>query len=169
MAAKKKIAIDICNTLVDINSLIEKEGYRKNRGSYYYDVPKNFFKERLDVFLNAKPFNGACDALWRIAEIYDIVYITARPLEAAEVTKKSLFEINNFPPGKIIHTTNKVKAFRKEGCCVAIEDAPDEIYEYIKAGITVYIHSRDYNTSFAGYRFISWESLFERREVFCYG
>lgn len=170
-AAKMKIAVDICNTLVDINSEIEKMGYRRTPGVYFFNnLPSKLFKEHLEIFERAKPFYGAEDALWRLSEVYDIVYLTARPIEAAEVTKKSLFEINNFPPGKIVHSYCKVQDFKKEGCIFAIDDSPEEISEYVKSGIRCYIHHRDYNTRFAGPRIIDWSGVAKEceREVASY-
>ena len=161
-----RIAIDICNTIVDINSEIEKRGYRKNRGAYFYlGLPSNFFKEHLEVFRDAKPLDGAVEALHRlVAQGNEIVYLTARPEVAKEVTLWNLFEKNGFPRGKVVHSYSKSEDFKRLGCDFAIDDAPAEIENYRENGCKVYIYATDYNQNFSGGRILSWHDVAAKRE-----
>lgn len=161
-----RVAIDICNTIVDINSKIEEKGYRRNRGAYFYlGLPNDFFVKHLEVFRDAKPINGAVEALHRLVEAgNEIVYLTARPEVAKEVTLWNLFEKNGFPKGEVVHSFNKASDFKRLNCDYAIDDAPAEIENYRENGCEVIIFATDYNSRFAGYRITGWDNFAQKEE-----
>lgn len=162
-----KVAIDICNTIVDINGFLERRGFHRNPGAYFFNgLPADYFKKNLDVFLKAKPIDGAVEALHRFVDKgNEIVYLTARPEEAHEVTLENLFEINGFPKGEVVHSMDKAEDFKRLGCTYAIDDAPHEIENYVLAGCSVVVFNKDYNKQYAGYRICSWDNFCPEREA----
>ena len=162
-----RIAIDICNTIVDINAEIEKKGYRRNKGAYsYLGLPKNFFIEHQEVFLNAEPIDGAVEALHRLVEAgNEIIYLTARPMAARESTLWNLFKKNGFPKGEVVHSYNKAEDFLRLGCDYAIDDAPLEIENYREHGCECIVFARDYNSYYGGRKLMSWEGVARREQV----
>lgn len=145
MIVKPKIAVDICNTIVDIDSEISKKGFVRKEGEYFYDLPADWFLKNTDVFRNAKPIDGAVNALWMLSEMYTIVYVTARDLSTNSITEENLFRVNKFPEGRIVNTTDKMAVYEEEGFLFAIEDAPFEIEKYLNGGATVLAIAKDYN------------------------
>lgn len=147
----KRIAVDICNTLADVNRELEKRfGPVPDPNMYFHpsvkDIP-NFFSDNLDVFLNAEPIKNSIYELNILARFNHVVYITARPKTAYFVTKRWL-QVNGYPLCPIIFTRDKVKAAKKFGIEIAIDDSPYDIEEYLKSGIKVYIKKQSYNKAY---------------------
>lgn len=150
------IAVDICNTIADVISVINARlGYNPNPAEYFHpalwDKPY-YFEENLDIFLEAKPIASSIEILNELSIYNEIIYITARP-EIAEFVTKLWLKENNYPKGKVYFSKNKAKLASKLGVDIAIEDAPFEIERYIKAGIKVFIKEQAYN--------IGYENRFE--------
>jgi len=143
------VAVDICNTLADINGEIEKVfGANPNPSRYYYPgVTSEFFRNNLWVFEKAAAYKGAAKALTKISLYYEIVYITARPVEAQSVTIEWL-KRNGFPRGRIIFTTTKPVIAKALGVKAAFDDAPHEIDGYLAAGIPVFVKKQPYNMAY---------------------
>jgi hypothetical protein len=69
------VAIDICNTIADVLTEIEKIlGPRPSKSIYTHPkATEQFFREHPEVFMKARPFKGAVDALWRLKKNCEIV------------------------------------------------------------------------------------------------
>lgn len=143
------IAVDICNTLADVNTVLEKYFGKINWGEYLHPcVRPDFFRKNPDIFREAQPFQDAAKELRKIAQKERIIYVTARPPEADEATKWFLSHYN-FPRADIIYTTNKVDIAALTGISKAIDDSPLEIVKYKQAGIPVAVFRQHYNREFA--------------------
>lgn len=143
------LAVDICNTIADVNGEIKKVfGANPNPLSYLHPgVSPNFFKYNTWIFEKALPFKGAAAVLNQLAKIYKIVYITARPKEAELITLKWI-EKNGFPMGKIFFSPQKHETAKHLNVMAAIEDAPHEIDSYLTAGIPVFVKKQPYNLNY---------------------
>lgn len=144
----KVIAVDICNTIADVNrELTVRLGFNPNPTVYFHPALKNkpnYFEDNLDIFLKAKPIGVSAQVLRELSKHNKIVYITARPKVAEEVTKLWLAK-KGYPISDIYFTNNKVEIASKLGVDLAIDDAPYEIERYIEAGIDVLVKKQDYN------------------------
>lgn len=142
------IAVDLCNTVADINSILDNIFYPNRTGDYYHPALKNwpgdFFKENLWIFREAAPIAGSAWVLRFVAKRNRIFFVTARPEEAREVTEAWLKE-NNYPNAPVFHTTDKATICRQLDVTVAIEDAPHEIVSLRNAGIEVFVKRQVYN------------------------
>lgn len=159
-----RIAVDLCNTLCDVNGALESLlGVRRKKGSYFIDgLPSTFFENNPEFFFLPKPYHKAADILQVLSYHHDILYVTARPKNSEHVTNKYL-EQNGFPKAPIIFSDNKGILCKKLRVDVAIEDAPHEIQKYQEVGIPVLIKDWDYNRNLEGIRF-DWHQLYE---MFC--
>jgi len=141
--------IDICNTIADVNRIIEKVlGPNPVPSCYRHPkATKEFWLNNLWVFEEAQPIANAAEILQNINKRNKIIYITARPKAVEDVTKQWLRE-HGFPECEIIFTENKVAVAKSLGIQRAIEDAPHEIEAYLKAGIDVMVKKQPYNTAY---------------------
>lgn len=156
MEKHKKIAVDICNTLADVNAVLKDYLGEIPNPSSKNAIDSSFFKQNLWIFESAKPIKCANKKLHEISKEYEVIYITARPEVAKEVTEKWL-EINNFPKGKVYFTKDKALLAHGLDIKLAIEDAPHEIANYLRSGVNVIVKAWDYNAKFSN-RF-EWDSL----------
>lgn len=148
---KKKIAVDICNTLADINSELEKR-LGKNPNPKEYLHPKvvslggnRYFIENMDIFENAKPLKDAVRVMNELSKKYDILYFTARPIIASKVTEEWL-RACDFPEGELfMNLKNKGELAKILRVSFAIEDSPHEIESYRKNNIDVIVIKQPYN------------------------
>lgn len=156
---RKVILVDICNTLADVNSEINKvTGTLRPEGLYFHPaVCQVWFASHLDVFRNCKPINYAVEGLNKLAETFNIVYATARPEEAKKITECWLKK-NGFPQGILEFSAYKPRLVEKYEVEFAIEDAPHEINQYQVAGLPVRVYAQDYNITFIN-RF-TWKECF---------
>lgn len=158
LQAKQSIAVDLCNTVCDINTPLEKIFHKRLPGTYYIPgVTEDFFIKNTDIFRTALAFTYAAECLHLLAKHYNIIYVTARPIEAAEATEDFLKE-NDFPKGQIIFSKNKAVVFKKLSMVFAIDDSPSEIINYQKSNIPVLIKAWDYNHGL-GVRF-EWKYMY---------
>lgn len=143
------IAIDICNTLADVNKELEKAiGHNPIPSSYYHPkLTDNFFKKNLWVFTQAKAIEHSLEVLKKLSKNNKLIYITARPIEAKAVTIGWL-KNNGYPDGEVIFTNNKAAIAKQLGVQLAIDDAPHEIESYCKAGIEVLVKQQPYNIQY---------------------
>ena len=77
----------------------------------------------------------------------EVVYVTARPEEAHQVTEKWLKRYG-YPEGEILHTTKTVgkgAIASMIGAGWAIDDVPDEVRDYERHGIPCLVVAQDYN------------------------
>lgn len=152
---KPILAVDICNTIADINGTLL--GFMPGLNVTKYPIPgitNKTFEENPWIFTKAKPIEGAIEGLNYLANHWHIIYLTARPKWAIGITKRWL-EKHGFPMAEVISSDNKAGEIKKRGIAVAIDDAPKEIITMRKL-IPVYIHRKIYNEDIAGIKF-SWD------------
>lgn len=162
----KVIAVDICNTIANVvNELESRLGHNPKPNLYFHpgikDKP-NYFKENLDVFLDAKPIGKSAKILNELSLYNEIVYITARPKIAEFVTRLWLRKYG-YPMSKVYFTNNKVEIATRLGVDIAIDDAPFELERYINAGFDVLTLEQIYNLGFPN-RFV-WKDIENRRLI----
>lgn len=149
------IFVDICNTLADVNREIENlTGCKRPAGLYFHpSVCPNWFLEHIEVFENCKPIAESLKGLKKLAEKNDIVYLTARPIQAHMVTVNWL-KRNGYPDGPVYFSERKAEfaeSYLKDhpyDRVAFIDDAPHEILSCIQMGYTVFVHRQDYNLHF---------------------
>jgi len=125
------IAVDICNTLADINGQISIIGGGRQRDHYGledlgYPDARRFFEQNPEVFSRATPIPDALRAMRKLAENFRIAYVSARPAWARERTVEWLRRYE-LPPGPLYLTREKAAVMRKLRPLFAIEDSPEEI------------------------------------------
>jgi hypothetical protein len=132
---RKTWLIDICNSLADLNTELEKRGFRTD--IYPAPSPKEIWQD-MSIYSTARPIWNIIRLVKKLAETSDIIYLTARPVEAREVTLEWL-EKYGLPKAPLIHTNGRLKgefvrAFQPDlAIAGAIEDAPHEIASYLQA------------------------------------
>lgn len=155
------VAVDLCNTVCNVNQMLEDVlNVRRKTGEYRMkNLPENVFLKNPELFLLPSVFDWAAESLQLISQKYSIVYITARPESARDVSKQYLAK-NGFPAGEVIFSARKVEVCKDMGNVVcAFEDEPDTIRSYIDAGIPVFSKMWDYNVNL-GINF-QWNNLYE--------
>lgn len=145
--AGQVIVVDICNTLADINSILDERLGPRPSGVYYHpalaDEP-DYFEKNLDIFVKAQPIRGAAKMLNYLSRINRIVYATARPRISETVTKAWLKK-HGFPAGPVLMDTNKMDACQRFSAKFAIEDCPENINRLRDGGVEVFVVKQDYN------------------------
>lgn len=154
------IVVDICNTLADINGILDAIGPRRPSGTYLHPAitGPDFFVDNLWIFNDAKPVPGSQGVLKVLSETYRIVYLTARPRPSELVTRRWI-DNNHYPSGRIIYSADKAAVALSLNARFAIEDSPYEVAQYQKSGILCFVPSADYNVSCSN-RFY-YEDLFK--------
>ncbi len=87
------------------------------------------------------PAPGAPKFLGQLLDLFgkrNVVIITARPLEAAEMTRSWLAR-NGFPECDIFFADDKVSVAAAQGCVYAIEDSVRHARRYAAAGVTCFL------------------------------
>ncbi len=153
---KQKIAVDICNTIADVNAVLKEMFGEVPNPSSRFTLTKSFFEKNLWIFESAKPITGSMNKLNELNKDYEIVYITARPEDAKDVTLDWL-KRHNYPDGDVLFTTDKALLARSLEIKLAFDDAPHEIANYLRSGINVMVKDQDYNSKFSN-RF-EWNNL----------
>ncbi len=165
MVLNKIIAVDICNTLADVEKELKVRLGRKPDLTQYFHPglagKPNYFKEHLDIFLNARPLDDSVKVLRELSNKNVIVYITARPKVAEFVTRLWLRK-NNYPSGKLFFSKNKSTLAKQLNVDIAIDDAPSEIDSYIKNGFVTLTVKQPYNIGLPN-RF-NWTDMLEDLE-----
>lgn len=125
------IAVDICNTLADVNGQISSlAGGRKQRDHYGledlgYLQPQRFFEEHPELFSRARPIPDSLRVMRELAKTFRMAYVSARPKWAMERTMEWL-QIHQLPPGPLFLVRNKATVMRKLRPLFVIEDSPEE-------------------------------------------
>lgn len=155
------IVVDICNTLADVNGIIESyfgksEKYPDKR------IPIDFFEKNLWIFRDAKPIENSAAVLTTLAERLneDILYLTARPICSARITEEWLTQ-NGYPKGKLVFCDAKSEYLQKQKLKVSmiIDDSPFEYVSYLSNGFyNVKLLAWKYNEDIPG-RFSNWNEL----------
>lgn len=154
MLKKQVVLIDICNTLANVNEQIDLiTGVSRPEGTYFHPaVRAGFFEEHPEAFSNARVIDGSVEFINRLACTYEVRYFTARPESAHEVTRVWLRQ-NGFPEAPVTFTQDKVLSCRNMNVAFAVDDAPEEVCAYTKAGILCLVPAWDYNEELPG-RFV---------------
>jgi len=171
------VGVDLCNTVADINSEIER--YFNVRAETYpvCGIPHEFFSTPagLAMFRNAAPFSCAARVLWNIAKAgCKIIYVTTRPGVAGSVTAQWL-KVNNFPSGPVAFVPRGSKAdfITETGISCFFEDDPLVVNTLMRTEMKfVFVKEWPYNTGLAGkkvIKFWDWRELmdwpFTKREI----
>ncbi len=125
------IAVDICNTLADVNGQIARIAGGKGHRDIYgledlgYLEPERFFEAHPEVFTRANPVPNAVRAMHTLSSRFQIAYVSARPEWAREITQAWL-RANKLPPGPLYLTKDKAAVMRRLRPLLAIEDSPVE-------------------------------------------
>ena len=151
---KQVVLVDICNTLANINEQIDRiTGVSRPMGTYFHPaVSDGFFEGHMDVFSDARVLDGSVEFVNRLARTYEILYFTARPESAEMVTREWLLK-NGYPAAPVVFTKDKVHSCREMNVAFAVDDAPEEVVAYGKAGILCLVPAWDYNVNMPG-RFV---------------
>lgn len=114
--------------------------------------------ESIESYENLEPVAGAKDALWTLANKHNITYITSRPIETFEVTKRWLGN-RNFPNwenvivcGRLTPKSVYMKKFNLE---YLLDDSPRH-FESLGDKIQYGIWDKPWNRDILGNRFFSW-------------
>lgn len=162
MFFKKPIAlVDICNTLADVNGELTKLlGENPDPESYFHQgVTKTTFIDNPQLFSEASVIKGAVEGVNELSNKYEVVYLTARPEWAREITEQWL-KRNGFPEGKIIFSGDKASVAIELKASVAIDDAPFELNALSEVVPTVLIHKQSYNLNLCKIgRLFSWQEF----------
>lgn len=163
LRCKKRLGVDICNTVAEVNYEIGK----------IFDIPKwnpttyglgslgidkdhvdRFFKEHPEVFRLAKPLSGAKEALHNLACNWEIFYITSRPIWAQDITLQWLKK-HRFPFGTLVMGLSKWKAVQELEIAAFIEDDPTEV-QVLQQTCPVYSPKWAYNSG------LTWPEIQKR-------
>lgn len=153
-----KVAVDICNTIANINDCLENFFVRTPGMYHIKGADEKFFSEHLEIFSDAKPLYGAAYGLRKVAKRHEVIYITSRPQAAVGVTLEWLNKWL-FPQGKVFFATkdtSKTDIAVREGVSIAFEDDPEQIEEYLKANIPTFSPLWDYTEK---YKTFSWPEV----------
>lgn len=144
-SGNEKILVDICNTIADINSELQKRGVETNTYPAKTDLT---LPDWLKTFMYAEPYPGAAELLNSIYRNgLEIVYFTARPAQADFVTLRWL-DMHGFPPGNLLmglERKNKIKCVEVYQPYFVMEDDPYIIRELLKLNFPVIAKKQPYN------------------------
>ena len=142
------VITDIDNTIAETGALLCR-AFDIPEEIYPAPTPPGFWEDTgLLIFSRAKPFSGVREIL----EIYSdglggLTYLTCRPPIAEFITKRWL-RLHGFPDAPVVFCRNaQEKAEKAEalGAALALEDDPEAVLLYDRAGIVVLMPDRPYN------------------------
>ena len=159
------IAIDICNTIADVN-LVLKQKHKIKIDRYPAKLPIEINWN--EIFITAPPLYGAVDMVQQIIQFMPIVYITNRPEESRLVTLRWL-KMHGFPEAQVVFAKDvnkKVHHAKKLNVIQAYEDDPRAIIAYEKAGIVTVVSDQPYNRHIsATHRIIFPERSWDNEQI----
>ncbi|MGB9819668.1 MAG: 5' nucleotidase, NT5C type [Thermovenabulum sp.] len=157
-----KIGVDICNTVADVLTEIERRLGKYDWHTYYHpNMPESFFEENKDIFLKARPYANAAKVLKELSKEHEIIYITSRPAWAKEYTVQWL-KSHDFPnPENVIFTDNKAKAVVENRVKYMIEDAPHEIRKMLSIDVKLIMKVQPYNKDYFYFirKIVKWDDI----------
>jgi uncharacterized HAD superfamily protein len=163
------IAVDICNTLADVNSVIV-EHFKPISEQYPLPIPDGFWKtkEGIKIFKNALPLKNAAEVISGVSNLLGgVIYVTSRPAEVEFITYQWLKK-HGFPKGRVIFCDRKEKlsVYSALQPCIIAEDDPEVINELEKLDVSpVLVYQWPYNRHLRGNNIIpieQWDTSQER-------
>lgn len=151
------VIVDICNTLANVNDQLAMRGYKTD--SYPSILPCNIWDDER-IFTEAAPIEPVIYFVRRLAEVAEIVYMTARPKELQRVTMEWLRK-HCAPEAPIVFTEGQLKGNviqsmvgHESRSPIVFEDSPHEIKSIVSVmpGINLFIPDWLYNRHLAGNR-----------------
>lgn len=143
-----KICIDICGTIADVRQSIVDIAYGgidPSPDEYYLPIMGGWDGDLIyPIFREAKPIEGARESLYTLIEMgHELVYLTARPKIAEEVTLEWLKKYD-FPNIPLHMHKDKLSFMIHHQYDLLVDDSPNEIMSV--TGIKEFItHKRRYN------------------------
>jgi len=152
---KLVMAMDIDNTIADTNKVLVESGFLPDIPTSYPTpgVDQIIFKENPWIFDCCPTVKGSVKAVNYLSRFWEIVYVTARPKWAEEISWQWLLR-HGFPEGEIYCTINKSRVVKHLGISLAVDDSPEEIISLSRI-VPVSIYRQPYNKNLAGNHF-SW-------------
>lgn len=141
------LAVDICNSLADIDSQLKLRGITQN--AYPAPLPECYFTspDGMRVFRDAEPIEHMVDTVKCLALLLGgVTYVTSRPIVASFVTRRWLKRYG-FPAGDVMFCQwhEKASIYMALKAKVIIEDDP-RVLEAIKdPGALVLVPQWPYN------------------------
>ncbi|MDK2816243.1 MAG: hypothetical protein PWR22_872 [Moorella sp. (in: firmicutes)] len=175
-AGRMRIGVDICNTIANVNAEILRS-YDVSLDVYPFpELPAGFFSttEGLTLLARAKPLAGAAEVLKNYAlHGHEIIYITSRPVIAANITREWL-AAHGFPRGSIVFLPRGYKKVfaAHYGIGLFFEDDPIEAAGLQEAVCQVYMPVWPYNRNVKGryiQMFTSWKEVVNHADCFSSG
>jgi len=163
------IAIDICNTIADVNSAIANR-FSLSFEKYPLPVPDEFWmsEKGTDVFKKVLPIEGAAEVVSDVSELLGgVVYVTTRPKKIEFVTRQWLKK-HGFPKGSVIFCSRKEKPliYSILQPSIIAEDDPEVIVELQKLDVSpVLVYQWPYNRHLRGSNIVpvgQWDTNQER-------
>lgn len=157
------VGVDLCNTVAEIDAALRRHfnvpPQLRQRDLKGFGATPEFFRSEagLRIFEEAQPIPGAVEGVRELIRLgYEVVYLTARPVQAIQVSRIWLAR-HGFPrPTNVLCTEDKPAACRRLGVAVAIDDWPPEIRR-LAGVVPVVIHRRWYNEE--GYFGYTWAEI----------
>jgi len=151
MSRSKIIVVDLCDTLANVTQAVEGiYGPRPDPLRFFHPavVSRDYWADpgnRIahEIFKYADPLPGAAREISRLAKIFRVVYLTARPGWAKPVSE-SWLRLNKFPAAPIICSPDKYAWVQKICAVAAIEDNPDQILS-LQQLVPVFVASQPWN------------------------
>ncbi len=143
-------ALDVDNTLAAVNPILWRRFPDSDRGRCHgAPVGPAWFAsaEGRRLFAGALPLRGSVKGAWALAAHGRVVYVTTRPVAAAQETWAWLRR-HHFPSGPLIfapRSCDKARWARLFGVRVAVDDAPAAAAAYRAAGIRCLVPRWQYN------------------------
>lgn len=165
------LAVDICNSLADINGQLEKKIPGYCNITYPFPIPDSYFTSPVGmrIFRDAEPFPKTARLLNSLAELFGgIVYVTTRPPEAEFVTMRWLTK-NAFPKGEIMFCKweEKTAVYDSLDPYFIIEDDPRVLETAKELNVPILVPQWPYNCHVKGNRIIlaNWTTNRKERVV----
>jgi len=166
------IAVDICNTLANVNGQLAKEIKDYCFDKYPFPVPAKYFTSPagMRVFRDAQPIPGTIEMLNSLAESFGgPVYVTTRPPEAEFITRRWLAK-HGYPKGDILFCQyeEKISIYSSLAPHLIVEDDP-RVLEKAKEELNILtlVPQWPYNRHIKGNRIVpvNWAGANEERAV----
>ena len=166
-----RIAVDIHDVIADyMSAMIEAYGepatlYGLLKENFeFVDFDEHFGDHTHQLFLDKlSPLDAAVEGLWLLMSRYALVYVTAAPESARDVTERWLDGIQA-PPAKIIFCGDMEQKARyitqADFIDIVLDDHPYIIDAATLSGKEVWIFDRPWNRNMNhGKRFLGWRHI----------